>query len=376
MEVLKGEFMIRSINLNTWYQPKLGNTKDIFFKATPFLFKAEGFNIDPDVVVSSISDQNKVGSGNLCNCHRVSVAGRVFAVKTPKPREQIIGENRDATLKEEAKMLKLTPRTEKIQHLLAYFERGGKYYIVTNFIEGIPLENIERPYNPGLFDDMLSSFFELDKRGVINFDLNEGCFLVKDNKAGIVDFEFAEKMPELGRYEGRLKDDFYNIYRNPYFLRKSNVECFGHRALMGHFLKIRREGGEVEERKLFKSYLRSLSKYSDKLASYFEANAVRLGISEKAIRYEGTLRDLYANPSEQVVDIELAKLEVQYHMMEYHLNGNDKRSKVRDMASALLENVSSLRQGATGEGLQTYYQVNEAWLKDFLSDPRRFSTTS
>ena len=227
-----------------------------------------------------------------------------------------------------------------------------KYYLVEELIEGVhPKGN---KLTQGHLSDLLTKFFKLDINGITNCDLQSGnIFLTRDNKTKLIDFGSfnfilnngrivgSDSVPTIMFNEQIYKDtsqnaserflktfmndgfsDVKNLADNPYLKVPSNATNFEFRTLYSHLL----DKSEENPLEFFRNYLKlKAQNYHAKLKEFLESlNFDNISVADfskekidtaqsdlkSAINYEDLIKKVLANPDDDIVKVELSKLQL------------------------------------------------------------------
>lgn len=220
-----------------------------------------------------------------------------------------------------------------------------KYYLVEEVIEGIHPQG--HKVTKEHLTDLLDKFFKLDTNGIANCDLQNGnIFLLNNGKTKLIDFGAFNFIADNGDISGSdyaIKEffsedtslrflktflveggyvDTKNLADNPNLRIPSNASNFEFRFLYTHLL----DNSEENPLEFFKEYLKLKSQnYHEKLKEFLNTLSFKQintkGLSENviekanqslenAINYEQLIKEVLSNPTDDVVKVELAKLQL------------------------------------------------------------------
>ncbi len=201
---------------------------------------------------------------------------------------------KDFKFEREAEVLKKVPSNINSQQYVDYFQhpKTGCDVLVSTFVEG--KKGILK--NSDDFDKFFDKILELDKAEVLHGDLNmQNCLFDKNNDVRLIDFGEGETFKTGDTYE-----DF--IY--PDFVLKSNVVNLEHNGIPDCIKSWEKEGADVK--KSFSEYLTSKGKYYKNHAGFLKDNAPHL---KEAIKYEENYAQVLENPSDEVIENEIRRID-------------------------------------------------------------------
>ncbi len=321
-----------------------------------------------------------LGKGTFGTVYKITLKNRMpIAVKIlSQDYKQMYG---GGNLRQEAENLKIIPNTcTQSQHLIDYYKKNNKEYLVSTYINGTPLsKKVELTQKH--YDNIVKELFKFDINGLMFFDLNMDNILEKDENIGFIDFEYAEtKIPTQKSFDAL--NDTHHLDRNIYFPQKSNINAFENRSLGRIIQKLENKCETEKSLKQTKLYLNSLSKYHKNKAKFFEQKNIT---STSVIDYEKTLAKLYNNPSKEIVEIEKDLINLKYTTLNYHLYIHRKNegklldddienygnfdkyiSKMYKLASKIKSNILNLSQNSQDENIKNYCKTNLLLINRFL----------
>ena len=230
-----------------------------------------------------------------------------------------------------------------------------KYYLVEDLVKGFnPKGN---RLSQSHVENLLDKFLKLDINGITNCDLQSGnIFLTEDGRTKLIDFgsfnfisndgyvmssdcitfelfkkhiyDFTSLEPSVRFLKTFLRNDFAdgkNLADNPYLKIPSNATNFEFRTLYTHLL----DNSEENSLEFFKEYLKSKAQnYHTKLKVFLQslsfdkidANSEPDKISiaknelQNAINYENLIEKALAECSDDVLKVELSKMQLRAFM--------------------------------------------------------------
>ncbi len=316
-----------------------------------------------------------VGTNSICYKVKNPSGNNVYGIRFFRPDAMNYGN--DSTYEKEAFALRKVQQAgvEDAQELVDLIEKDGRYYIITNLAQGIPLNAQEgRMLNPRQAKDVLKKLTQLDKSGFVQYDAQlENIFFNGDTaelidfggfsvsaedkfvldtlkqmgvpmdyesfypnfsalrEGGIKEFNLEELLKSTKPYLGfsNIDSTFISRNSNPYFSAFSNVANFEYRSLFYHLQDIINATGSTQTAEdIFKSYLHQRAfEHHKTMSDFFEslnpdevANACRsdtgtiLKRIKDAVGYEKLLTGLLSKDeiNEHVLKTELAKIQMRW----------------------------------------------------------------
>lgn len=249
-----------------------------------------------------------------------------------------------------SKIQEIDPKIATIPY--GVIKEKDKYYLVEELVKG------NHPKGEKLTSthiaDLLTKFFKLDSNGITNCDLQSGnIFLTNDGKTKLIDFGSFNFIINDGRivgsdyipsdlfktqvYQDTKSDsslrflktfmhdesfDAKNLADNPHLKTLSNATNFEFRTLYSHLL----DNSEENPLEFFKGYLKlKAENYHAKLKEFLETlsfdkidtsefpeekiNLAKLDLNN-AISYEDLIKKALQNPDNDIVKVELSKLQL------------------------------------------------------------------
>lgn len=327
---------------------------DVFVQKVQSLF---GNINDEDLnnISKAIDTQKSVGSGYTSGVYKI----KDLIVKVPKKREF---ENSFLASLAEGQNLKeyyILKEIEKIDSeitpaALDVIRKNGLYCLAEKWSDGVhPKGN---SIGMGHIRDLLSKFVKLDMHGITNSDVQSGnIFLLENGKTKLIDFGSFNVIDNVGRIIGSdymsheifksggdiekitslpsrtrflktffaiKQGDIKNLADNPYLNIQSNATNFEFRTLYTHLL----DGSEKNPLEFFKSYLKQkgdvyhteMKRFLESLnidsADFGEFDIEKINSAksklQRAIDYEGLAREVFENPTDSTVKVELSKIQL------------------------------------------------------------------
>ena len=171
-------------------------------------------------------------------CYRVDLAesaGAAVAAIVKRPRMGPQRTNADATFAWEAAMLAALPAAGIgcAPALLARVVAGGEHFLFMTEMPGRHPDPADAPFDGPQLRSILDHLFEMDRRGLMHYDLKPGNILVEGDRAGFIDFEFArfQDSDQTWTAANAARCADFNVSGNPHFPAHSNVANFEFRAL-------------------------------------------------------------------------------------------------------------------------------------------------
>lgn len=309
-----------------------------------------------------------LGSGSFGKCNKVNVFGKHYAVKTPFKKADL-----DTYEKEVKALEKLQPYKEQFQHLVGFFEKNNRHYLVTEVVPGSPANFRQLYLSPekGL-PKFLDRLCFLDRQNIFHFDLQAKNILVENDTPVIIDFGLAEMgdgyiSPEMLKYRP------HDVTDNPFVPLKSNIESFMP-FLTGDYLYAGESRGLEKRATTFYTEflpmkapicLERAEKYTDilehSLLDFSNTSFMPLWEAksqlEKAIQYEKCKASLFKNPSPTVIKVEIEKQKICNHLS--NVGEIIRMNTFKKAYHALKEDLKELCVGpAVSAEERLYYQVS------------------
>lgn len=411
---------INSINLNK----KINNpysTKQIVFKRsedffTPSLEILNGKMPPEDVfeAIESIKGKEPIASGYTSNIYK----HQDKIIKVPKKSaisDDVFNSfNKNQNIKEFYaldKIQKISPDIAVKPYSL--IKKNETICLIEEYIKG---NHVDR-YNltSELTADLLKKFFALDTNCILNYDIQPGNILITDSKSTkLIDFGafcviddyghmipsesvqgnfFLNEAPNLitqkpaTRFTKTFLVDNYkdikNLMDNPHITNFSNASNFEFRSLYSYLLN----NNSIEGFDLYKNYLIQKSElYHDNMSKFLSSLSLEelqmynysdsqieraKSRIQKAINYENMAKNILANPSDDIIKIELAKLQLRTTLnLQDSLGSKVKNpNKLKDTYEQLItllkegiENSNGEKKDYLSETLKNY----ENLFKDYL----------
>lgn len=263
--------------------------------------------------------------------------------------------------------------------------------------------------------DLLSKFLQLDKNGLANCDLQSGnIFLLNNGKTKLIDFgsfsilnnegytsasdyipgELFKQNQEFLQYINKpikeklartffnpTADDIKNLSDNPYLNIMSNTSNFEFRTLYKHLLS----GNESNPLEFFRNYIKNKGEiYHGNMEEFLKSididkvvltsdkkeaiEVAKTGL-KKAINYENLAKEVFENPTDEVLKTELGKIQLKTFLNPDSLGSPIPSSKKIQSAytqlTSLLQNNIENSQGSQKEYYMETLKCLENRFKDF-----------
>lgn len=369
-----------------------------FSKVSPLNFKAvlfqHGLNTiekkEIENLIDNYQEDNEkiklLGKGTFGEAYKIKLRKKGDAVvKIIRPEiEKLCYGGGD--LKKESEVLKnIPPSCKRTQLLIDYFETDKRSYLISSYVKGNTLSK-QNDMSQKLLDSITDEIYKYDANGLMFYDLNPNNILVENDKAGFIDFEFMEYKKQNQKDFSAL-NDYHHISRNLYHPQKSNINSFENRCIGEFIQKIEKNGEAQKAKELVKRYLKSLSKYHENMAKYYEQtkNGVSSDINDKAINYEKTLSKIFKEPNKEIVDIEHDLISMRYTNLNYHLYIHRKNEgkllendlenygdfdiyieKMNNLAKGISQKLDNLSKQEKDSDIQNYCKINKFYIENFL----------
>ena len=285
------------------------------------------------------------------------------------------------------------------------------YYLVEEFIDG------KHPKGNHLssehLKDLFSKFIKLDTNGITNYDLQSGnIFLLNENKTRLIDFGSYSHILDNGQIissdyisndffkpNGKINDlisldgktrflktflqnndiDIKSQADNPYLKVLSNATNFEYRTLYSHLL----DNSEENPLEFFKTHLKAKAEtYHSEMKNFlntlsfdeiksgeFSEECIAIGKDKlkQAINYETLAKEILSNPNEDVVKVELAKLQLRTFLnLTDSLNSPIENSKkIKSAYANLLSVLNNGIKNSNGDKKNYFIQTLNDFKKKF-----------
>lgn len=262
-------------------------------------------------------------------------------------------------------------------------EKDGKYYLMSQIINGV------HPTHSGLTENhlrgIINKSFTLDINGIVHTDLqNQNIILENEFSEKFIDFGAYNILTNHGNYidsnnvdyhqfmddgwveretnsdfkqkfiktfySNNQKYDIKNYSDNPYLKIKSNISNFEFRSIYDYLMQ-----NDISNPKLFfRTYLKlKANHYHSKMVDFLSELQPHDEIKwqvDKAIEQEKIFREVFENPSDRVVETELAKIQLKWLSNDFLSTTNvfPGRDKAKGAFRDFLEKTKEYQKQATG----------------------------
>ena len=260
----------------------------------------------------------KIGEGKSATVHEF--VPEKYVVKRTKYFRTKLFDN----FKNETEALMLIPDTfEHTQRLVANTRSEvGRYFLITTFQKGSPANIYSQPLNTQRMKATLDSVFELDKAGIYHMDLNNNNILLDGDSANIIDYQWAKPFKPFNATEENQK----NGILFPEKIIPANIQNYEETGFSSYLSKYMGIYPTEQTRDFIKNYLSVKADYFNRRVHYFKNALIEKGeyytedeeTGEKVhkkeyytpLKLERALSKVYSAPNDDVVDVELLRLEV------------------------------------------------------------------
>jgi len=279
-------------------------------------------------------------------------------------------------------------------------EKDGKYYLATRLINGI------HPMSSGLSEKhligIINKTFKLDINGIVNTDLQGTNIILEKENEKFIDFGSYNILNDNGYYidsngvdyrqfmdggfieketGSEYKQKFLNTFlnNNPKMGIKnysdnqhlkiiSNISNFEFRALYPYLMA----KGQKNPKELFKEYLKiKANTYHSQMELFLTSlnptdDYVKNQLNE-AIEQERVFKELYKNPSENVIKTELGKIQLKWLSNDFENSQNllPGIRKVSGFFRTFIDNTNEYQKQASGVE-RKYFDGILSHFSDFL----------
>lgn len=365
----------------SYKSPQLKN--DVFVKTNTISFKGKAEYEEAEAFIEKIK-KNKVkpiSSGWQCEFYKIN---DTMGIKAPKPLHPEFN-NTDfkglGNVKEHRILTIINAINPDIAvRPVGLVFNGNKNYLAEEFVNGV--HPVKSHFTKEHLKDIFEKCYELDINGIVNNDLQNGnIFLLDDKKTKFIDFGSYSILQNNGSYlnsdyfneqdifskdflntrmksplENRFMANYYlkeNIVEpimyleNPHLKIKSNAQVFEYRTLYDYLDK----GREENPKEFFRTYLQSKAEnYHGKMVEFLEKLPVskdtpkEYEMHQNAIKHEKMLKEVFSNPSDDVIRTEMGKIQLKWHIN----NDYQHRIKAFDCFQKLSDSVCDFVQSAKG----------------------------
>lgn len=365
--------------------------QDSFVKSPQISFKGQYQRPFAENYIEKIEQSSVKPLANGWQCEFYKVDDEI-GIKAPKPLHPEIRPadfNGHGNVKEYFALNKINqidPDIAVKPHDL--INRNDKNYLVMDFVKG------EHPYKSKLtnahLEDIMNKTFKLDIKGVLNNDLQGGnIILTSKDKTKFIDFGSFSVLTNKGDYlnsdvvphfeyqngvvenminsskEGKFLATYYSNTQpnplmrsdNPFLKIESNKEVFEYRTLYD-YLKLNREENPKE---FFSQYLKTKSQtYHEKMVNFLESlnvsqnDTAQFTMRKNAIEQEKVFKEVFSNPSENVMKSELGRIQLKWLVN----NTEENRNKVFSTFNEYLDMIKGFGESAQGNEKKYYEAVN------------------
>lgn len=267
--------------------------------------------------------------------------------------------------------------------------KNGKNYLVEEFLKG------GHPYRtkltPGHITDIINKAFILDTNGIINNDLQGGnIILTAKDKTKFIDFGSFSLLGNNGHYinsdvrpsehyqngtisnlinspkDCKFMATFYSDYKPNFIMRSdnkflkiySNATVFEYRTVYDYL----KTGHDEKPKEFFSNYLKTKSEqYHGKMIEFLESLALsktdtyQQNMRKNAVEEEKIFKEVFANPSENVMKAELGKMQLKWLILCH----GDQQKKTFSCFQDYLNMINRLEQGAQGVEKKYFASLKE-----------------
>ena len=216
---------------------------------------------------------------------------------------------------------------------------NGKYYLISTFVPGKKVDYNSNPLDYVKMCLIGSSLSDLDCNNIYHNDLSFENLLINDDlsDANVVDYQLAK------RFKPYEDNSDLNIYF-PKTIIPGNYLNFEEFSYIPYLLKYASEHNIRDTRNFFKDYLNVKSYYHDARFEHFKIKAIKEdnnfynkdGSYNKRVTvplmYEEALAMVYEHPNDDVIDLELLKMDFLYsHKKSYSFTDPNNRKNINNL---------------------------------------------
>lgn len=323
-------------------------------------------------LVNSYKDPSEkieyLGMGTFGIAYKITLPSREEPFVVKKQKASYDGEPDDSrSLENEAKTLREMPNSlKRSQRFIDSFNVDGTEYLVSTLVKGQSLKKQYDQINQNQFNSLIEELAEIDKAGIMIYDLDPRNLLRNGDNIGIIDFEFTNKQ-DISKPNLEALGDVHHLDRNLFHPRLSSVNAFENMGLGGYIVRLDLEGKQDEADSLVKTHLKALSGYYASMAENKKKLLLSSGsdISGKAVMYDEVLSGLFKEPSDEVVSIEKNIMGLKATTLDYYLY-HDKTEVIPGGHSRLFDNpekhLDNIRRGINKarSKIDSLYEANRS----------------
>ena len=282
----------------------------------------------------------------------------------------------------------------------ALIKNGDKEILVEEFISNNSLKG--KKISNEAIQNLLKKFSDLDKMGIMNYDLHKGNILfTAENKPKLIDFGSSGILSNYGKYidatflPESLKyldsKSFINTFfqqtifthqiDNPFFNIPSNTTSFETRTLYEHL----KDNIEDEPLEFFKNYLKEKAEIHhkgtkeilcnlniddiDKKALPAEEIELLKEKIAKAIKYEDLSIKALSEPTDDVIKTELSKIQLK-KFSNFAVSTKSSIADVYKIKSAYEQLIESIENGIKNNDgeMKEYFEETHKWIKSLFKN--------
>lgn len=383
------------------------------------LYSADSFVKTKEISFGKLNEEDRInffkwvsdikdGLGNKMGHGRQGVVYQVkedIGMKVPEPKQSNSGwadVYGQCNVKENFILHKIQNISDDIAKMpIDLIEKDGKFYLITDVIKGI--HPAQKELNKEHLKGILNKTFLLDINGIVNTDLQaENILIESPTKERFIDFGAFNILSNHGDYidagnidyndffKGRWvenetnlppkekilrtflndtpKYDLKNYSDNPHLNIKSNVSNFEFRTIYPQLMNDKTKN----PLEFFKNYLQLKSKtYHPQMINYLSSletfdtevkNKIALAIDQEKL-----YKEVFTNPSPEIVKTELAKIQLKWLANDFSQSTTvvHGRKKSKDTYKDFMEMLKTHSEQAKGPE-KKYFESMSEHFKDYL----------
>ncbi len=281
--------------------------KSVYFEDFNYKFQPVRTRLQQEVekFASSGSNVSELGSGKFGDTYRFKAADlRNYVIKRSKKSYK------DDYEQEYRNLVQVpTDRIGGQAGVARVFNYDtSEYYLISTMAEGKEVSSFNR-YTDRHLKSLFDKMFELDKVGIYHGDLNgKNILLTNSGDINFIDYQWTQILDNKSDFFSKVKSDKISLPVNHF---PENAQMF-EMATMPYYIES--IGSKKEKEDFLRMYLKNKAEYHSKRYDYIKQATRRSPYifgnnAREAIETELAKSKIYKNPSDNVLRIELKKLQ-------------------------------------------------------------------